>query len=265
MQMVGKGIEGKMWRVIKNLYREVGSCVRLGEEKTDWFEIEVGLRQGCILSPILFSIFIDGLAEEVKKIGGAKYGKVLVSLLLFADDIVLMAENARMLQEMLDVVYNYSKKYRFCFNKEKSNVMVFGMRKKCQDKFRLGENDLKIVETYKYLGLILDKNFSWKKHLEKVLEKARKRSRALCGLGIRKGTSARAILRGWEVLVRPVLEYGAEIWGEKKWKEGEMLQMEMGRRVLGISKMTTKEVIQGELGLKSIRSRRVILRLRFWR
>jgi hypothetical protein len=40
-------------------------------------------------------------------------------------------------------------------------------------------------------------------------------------------------LRGCEVLVRPLLEYGAEIWGEKKWKEGEMLQMEMGRKVLG--------------------------------
>ena len=49
-----KGIGGKMWRVIKNLYREVGSCVRLGEEKTDWFRLEVGLRQGWILSPVLF-------------------------------------------------------------------------------------------------------------------------------------------------------------------------------------------------------------------
>ena len=40
--------------------------------------------------------------------------------------------------------------------------------------------------------------------------------------------------------------------------------MEMGRRVLGVSNMTTREVIQGDLGLESIRSRRVILRLRFW-
>ena len=50
------------------------------------------------------------------------------------------------------------------------------------------------------------------------------------------------------MLVRPVMEYGAEIWGEKNWKEGENLQLEMGRRVLGVSKMTTKEVIQGIWG-----------------
>ena len=72
-------------------------------------------------------------------------------------------------------------------------------------------------------------------------------------------------MRGWEVLVRPLLEYGAEIWGEKKWKEGELLQLEMGRRVLGVSKLTTREVIQGELGLHSVRSRRILLRLKFWR
>ena len=105
---------GKMWRVVRNLYYEVRSCVRLGEEKTDWFSLEVGLRQGCILSPILFSVFIDGLAEEVKKVGGAKYGEeIVLSLLLFADDIVLVAENEEMLQRMLDVVYKYSRKYRF--------------------------------------------------------------------------------------------------------------------------------------------------------
>ena len=133
-RMRDKGINGKMWRVVRNLYREVGSCVRLGEEKTEWFNLEVGLRQGCILSPILFSIFIDQLAKEVKKIGGAKYGQLVVSLLLFADDIVLVAENPRMLQKMLNVVYKYSKKYRFRFNKEKSNVMIFG-RKCNKNKF----------------------------------------------------------------------------------------------------------------------------------
>ena len=62
--MLDKGIGGKMWRVVKNLYREVGSCVRLGEEKTDWFEIEVGLRQGCILSPVLFRRWVSRGSEE---------------------------------------------------------------------------------------------------------------------------------------------------------------------------------------------------------
>ena len=56
MEENAREIGGKMWRVVKNLYREVGSCVRLGEEKIEWFSLEVGLRQGCILSPLFFSI-----------------------------------------------------------------------------------------------------------------------------------------------------------------------------------------------------------------
>ena len=184
-------------------------------------------------------------------------------MLLFADDIVLVTESAEMLQRMLDVVYQNSKKYRFSFNKDKSNVMIFG-KKGQKQKFQLGKSTLQVVGRYKYLGLLLDENFTWKAHLDKILDKARKRTRALCGIGLREGVSARAVLRGWQVLVRPVLEYGAEIWGEKKWKAGEDLQFEMGRRVLGVSKRTTREVIQGELGLQQISSRRVIMRLRFW-
>ena len=91
-----------------------------------------------------------------------------------------------------------------------SEVMMFGTKSK-KERFRLGESELKIVETYKYLGLVLDKNFTWRAHLQKVCDKARKRMQALSGLGLREGVSAKAMLRGWEVLVRPVLEYGAEI------------------------------------------------------
>lgn len=105
---------------------------------------------------------------------------------------------------------------------------------------------------------------TWKAHLSKVHEKASKRTRALCGVGLKEGVSARALLRGWDVLVRPLMEYGAEIWGEKKWEEGEKLQMDMGRMVLGVSRKTTLEVVQGERGLCSVMSRRVLLRLKFW-
>lgn len=76
-------------------------------------------------------MFVDKLAEEVKKVGGAE----IVSLLLFADDIVLVAENPKMLQEMLDVVHEFSRKYRFMFNSNKSEVMIFGKQHK--RRFRL--------------------------------------------------------------------------------------------------------------------------------
>src|SRR5690348_196224 len=45
-------VRGKMWRVLKNIYKKVESCILLGDHRTDFFNLQVGLRQGCILSPI---------------------------------------------------------------------------------------------------------------------------------------------------------------------------------------------------------------------
>jgi len=51
MALKEKKVEGKMWRVLQAYYRDVQSCVRTGGQKSNWFEIGMGLRQGCVLSP----------------------------------------------------------------------------------------------------------------------------------------------------------------------------------------------------------------------
>ena len=67
-RLIDVGIRGKMWRVLKNLYDIVQSSVLVGKHRTRWFSVEAGVRQGCILSPILFAIFIDGLARVVNQV-----------------------------------------------------------------------------------------------------------------------------------------------------------------------------------------------------
>src|SRR6185436_10802013 len=62
-RLIEVGLGGKMWRVLHNLYSIVESCVLLGADRTEWFPLDAGVRQGCILSPILFAVFIDGLAS----------------------------------------------------------------------------------------------------------------------------------------------------------------------------------------------------------
>jgi len=213
--------------------------------------------------------FINGLAEVLKRVGGARYRDIEVSLLLFADDIVLVAESASDLQLMLNVVDEYSKLFRFRVNRGKSNVMIFenkreGNRAETILKFYLGQGELEIVARYKYLGLLVDKNFTWKEHVESLIGKTQKKMKAIFGLGVGRGLSVRALMRGWEVLVRPLLEFSCEIWGGKVWNQLESLQHEMGRRVLGVSRLTARQVIQGELGLQRLRARRAFLRIRFW-
>ena len=63
------GVKGMMWRVIKKMYEFSKSAVLLKGEKSDTFTIEKGVAQGCGLSPILFSVFINDLLNEVEQIG----------------------------------------------------------------------------------------------------------------------------------------------------------------------------------------------------
>ena len=81
--------------------------MRLEGEKSDTFTIEQGMAQGCCLSPILFSVFVNDLLKEVEQTGlGIRLisGKT-VGGMLFADDFVGISDSKESLQKLLDVVY----------------------------------------------------------------------------------------------------------------------------------------------------------------
>jgi hypothetical protein len=103
-----------MWRMITNMYNKVESCVLVEGKATSWFGVEVGVRQGCVISPVLFSIFVDGLARKIKESGlGVEIkeeSSEKLGLLMYADDIVLIAKNEKDLQKMIDIVVKYSHK-----------------------------------------------------------------------------------------------------------------------------------------------------------
>ena len=59
------GIGGRLLRGVKSLYGGSKACVRVGNEMSEWFPVRVGLRQGCVMSPWLFNLYIDGVVREV--------------------------------------------------------------------------------------------------------------------------------------------------------------------------------------------------------
>ena len=82
------------------------SCEQIG--LTDWFPVNLGVKQGCILSPLLFSMYINDLTVGIKALGkGVCINNESVSILLYADDIVLIAECEKDLQDMLNFVSDW--------------------------------------------------------------------------------------------------------------------------------------------------------------
>lgn len=95
------GIDGEMYGAIISPYSNTRSCVRVNNYYTDCLS---GVNQGDTLSPTLFALYINDLATEIKSLNkGIEIGNTVISTLLYADDIVLIADSENDLQEMLKV------------------------------------------------------------------------------------------------------------------------------------------------------------------
>ena len=55
------GVGGKLLTAVQNFYVDSRACVRVGNEVSEWFQVNVGLRQGCVISPWLFNVYMDGV------------------------------------------------------------------------------------------------------------------------------------------------------------------------------------------------------------
>ena len=94
-KLLSHNITGKFYNCIKNMYTGNLACISLGTEITENFEIDQGVKQGCILSPLLFNIFLSDLSKSLDE--GSSYpvgiseNKTLNSL-IWKDDLLLLSE-----------------------------------------------------------------------------------------------------------------------------------------------------------------------------
>ena len=126
-----------MYCAISSLYHNSKSRIILNDYETSYFDCPIGVKQGDCLSPTLFAIFINDLALEIKdsKIGLKIDENLLVNILLYADDIVLLAENEQDLQSLLFIVEKWWQKWRLDVNLSKTNILHVRNRRKMQSKF----------------------------------------------------------------------------------------------------------------------------------
>ena len=115
-----------------SLYSNPMSRVVLNEHRTEYFKCPLGVKQGDCLSPTLFGIFINDLAQQIKdsKIGLKMDGLdgstdiEIIGVLLYADDIVCMAESELDLQAILFITQEWCKKWRLEVNLTKTNTIM---------------------------------------------------------------------------------------------------------------------------------------------
>ena len=111
--------------ILKSMYRNTTANLDWKGLKIKEIKSEKGLRQGCTLSPLLFTLIMEELIWRVKKVGvGVKINKEILCILTFADDVILIAESMEDLQKMLDEVGKFSEDMKLKFETGKSKIMI---------------------------------------------------------------------------------------------------------------------------------------------
>ena len=257
-KLLENNVNGKFFKVIKNLYSNVKSCVSVNNELSPFFGSYCGVRQGENLSPVLFSLYLNDLEAylfERQNVGIAMnsdsedpitFLKLIV--LLYADDTIILADTAESLQRTLNDFYDYCQLWKLNINTDKSKVIVFGSRLKKPFQFKLGPNDLETVDSYKYLGVIFSKSGSFLTARKHIAQQARK---ALYYLYTRINNLNLPIdlqIKLFDHTVLPILTYGCEVWGFENIKILERIHAEFLRTITKTKKSTPHYMLFAELG-----------------
>ncbi len=134
------------------------SRVKWGASFTDTFNVTNGVRQGAVLSPILFNLYTECLSEILEQSGqGCYIGQHFYGIVVYADDIFLLAPSVSSLQSMLDICNSFSKEHGLAFNAKKSMCIKFHQgyhTESVLDRFKvlLGNEKLSWAEHVKHLG-----------------------------------------------------------------------------------------------------------------
>ena len=252
------------------MYSDLKAAVNLGGHLTEWFGISGGVRQGDNLAPTLFAMFINSLTNEINQLNEGitiDNGRLNLSILLFADDIVLISETETGLQRQLNALHNWVKKNRMACNMDKTKIVHFRNKNKDQTNFnfKLGAEPISKASNYKYLGLTLDEFLDFGFTTDIL---ATSGSRALGALTSKyfsaKGLLYKTYAKLYRSTVIPVLNYAAPIWGIKKYHSHELIQQRAMRTFLGVGKKTPIPGLYGEMGWRTLNHQVKLDTIKYW-
>ena len=271
------GVDGKLLNAVKSLYEDSKAYVRVGNEMSEWFSVGVGLRQGCVMSPWLFNLFIDGVVREVNaSVLGRGLGLVderdhmwELNQLLFADDAVFVADSEEKLRQLVEEFGRVCERRKLRVNVAKSKVMRCTRGEDgARMNISLNGEVLEEVDQFKYLGSVVAANGRIEADVcHRVKEGcktlgAMKRVMKCRGLGM----NVKKVL--YEKVIVPTVTYGSECWGMKVSERQKLNVFEMRclRSMAGVSRIdrVRNEVVRQRTGVGIELARRVDMNVLRW-
>ena len=269
-KLASLGFSGDFLSALKALYSDDSvDCVVNGITTRPVF-LRRGLRQGCALSPMLFALYIMDVGNDINISQlGFQLGNVVVSGLLFADDLVLVAKSSSALKSLLTLVKVGFDKLRLAISVEKSQVISPADDAwEVLDEAGFAVLTLDQVEQYKYLGTwTYSTMYRTVVEKQKLCVKTAHKYKSSCIHVSRRGPDVvDVVLCTWSNVAIPSILNGCEMipFCETRIDEIERIQAQISKFALGLSLTSPNICAQTELGLKPFRQLLYECQLKFY-
>ncbi|CAG2205521.1 unnamed protein product [Mytilus edulis] len=202
------------------MYRGMKSSILFNNKLSRWFQLQRGVRQGGVLSAVLYLAFINDLLIELNK---TSYGTILydvrVACSVQADDIALMSPTTQGMQTLINICQLFSERWAFKFSPSKSHVLLYG---KCQrntiDRFFLYGSEIPIVKSTKHVGILLESSFNSMEQTMNACHMLRATTISIMNSGVHPAIlNTSTCLKIVNQLAYTRALYGCELWNELRF------------------------------------------------
>ena len=282
-QLKHLGINGLFLKNIASMYEKTKYSIKLSKGYLDALNSNLGLKQGCPLSPILFNLYIDDISyifdEDCDPI---EFQGTRLNHFLYADDLVIISSTEEGLQKSLDNLYSYSMKKSLSISIKKSKTMIFNLTGKFLKKdFTVNGKSLEPVHSFCYLGFDFKASGSVKHAANVLHDKANKAMRPLFLAAAKFNIPVKTSIHLFHTYISPIALYNVENWAllsDKKIQnfsaesifhdisdtKADILHRKFLKYVLGLSKSTPNLAVYGETGETPLSMKGYRLMINFW-
>jgi hypothetical protein len=262
------GVPNICLRLIKNLYDNVN--VFINEDMKDSFKFCNGLKQGSILSPLLFNIFfgvvINAINKKIKKMGINLITKEDIDIfdvpnikknkvnkfkefnlwnILFADDTLIFANSEEEMQKFIDIFNEVITAFGLELSNEKSEIMITNSKfiKDSECKFKSGNYIFKNTKCFRYLGSLENSDVNFENEIQMRISKAYKAFKMNeSAIFKNKDMPYKIILSNYKIMILSVLLYACEVWclSKNQVKILERVQYTLLKRIFKCSNYENK-------------------------